>query len=197
MELYDKNGLGSFSPIQETVQTASVFSSQKQIGIGPDRNLKANKSARNRKRSFQSVVTEEDDDDGTQTFKHPRPVSSYKTRQPLFPTVSTPKAKKHHDDHQSKDLNTETFDLGYSAQTPTQPATNQSFLSRRVTKSLQSNVDVNHSSTQPDVEEKKPAKVFRYNYMGARNHIQQPRVRYAPDRVQGWRECRSMGTGLE
>lgn len=38
---------------------------------------------------------------------------------------------------------------------------------------------------------------FRYNYMGARNTIQQPRVQYAPDRVQGWRECRSMGTGLE
>lgn len=38
---------------------------------------------------------------------------------------------------------------------------------------------------------------FRYNYMGARNNIQQPRVRYTPNRVQGWRECRSMGTGLE
>lgn len=38
---------------------------------------------------------------------------------------------------------------------------------------------------------------FKYNYMGARNYVQEPRVRYAPDRVQGWRECRSMGTGLE
>lgn len=38
---------------------------------------------------------------------------------------------------------------------------------------------------------------FKYNYMGARNTVQQPRVRYTPDRVQGWRECRSMGTGLE
>lgn len=38
---------------------------------------------------------------------------------------------------------------------------------------------------------------FRYNYMGARNTVQQPRVQYSPDRVQGWRECRSMGTGLE
>lgn len=38
---------------------------------------------------------------------------------------------------------------------------------------------------------------FKYNYMGARNTVQHPRVRYTPNRVQGWRECRSMGTGLE
>jgi hypothetical protein len=196
MELNDKNGFGSCPSIQETVQTASVFSSQKQTGIGPDRYLKANKSARNRKRIFQSVVTEEDDDE-IPIFKHPQPMSGYKTKQPLFPTASTMKAKKHHDGHQSRDLNTEILDLGYSPQTPIQPATNQSFLSHRATKGLQNDVDVNHSSTQPDVEEKEPSRVFRYNYMGARNHIQQPRVRYAPDRVQGWRECRSMGTGLE
>lgn len=195
-ELYDKNGFGSCPSVQETVQTTSVFSSQKQTGIGPDRNSKANKSARNKKRDFQSVVTEEDDDE-IATFRHPQPMSGYKTKQPLFPTTSTTKAKKYHHGHQSRGLNTETLDLGYSPQTPIQPATNPSFLSRHPTKGLQNDVNINHSSTEPDVEEKETTRVFRYNYMGARNHIQQPRVRYAPDRVQGWRECRSMGTGLE
>ncbi|KAH8153045.1 uncharacterized protein LAJ45_02632 [Morchella importuna] len=194
-ELYDKNGFGSCPSIQETVQTTSVFSSQKQTGIGPDRSSKANKPARNRKRAFQSIVTK--DDGGIPAFRHPQPMSSYKTKQPLFPTTSTTKAKKHHHDHQGRDLNTETLDLGYSPQTPIQPATNQSFLSRRATKGLQNDMNVNHSSAEPGVEEKATPRVFRYNYMGARNHIQQPRVRYAADRVQGWRECRSMGTGLE
>lgn len=59
------------------------------------------------------------------------------------------------------------------------------------------NSTLNQRIEDPSLMGTTETKGFKYNYMGARNTIQAPRIRYASNRVQGWRECRSMGTGLE
>lgn len=199
--IHDENCLGSIPSLPWKVSGSLTFSPTKQSAIHLNGDVKASRTPRQQKRVSKLVAIV----DGKEAQN---PVASpqkqlRKTAEAFYPT--TPKdtgSRKNYGIKQSRcSTISTTHGLDSSPQfsrlttlvpSPRYPATDSHHTTEGDTN--RSPVDRKNSSAP---EKKMDLGAFKYNYMGSRNHIQAPRVRYAPNRVQGWRECRSMGTGLE
>lgn len=191
---YDGSGLGPIPSLPWKVSTTSLLSPVKHSVPSPGSEIKATKTPRQRKIAPKSPAFEErggawELDTLSQKQLRKGAKVSY-----LVPTVDRPQQNvspvagatqgKVHPPH----LLRQPAPVQLS---PAQYSRYPAVTPRHTNRTFAQSIEDSFSAEKAEITK------FRYNYMGARNTVQQPRVQYAPDRVQGWRECRSMGTGLE
>lgn len=198
----DGGGLGSIPSLPWKTSATSPLSPMKHSISSPMDVTKATKTPKQRKAISKSASVEVGR--GHEELDTPPQKQSRKGNQVLH-TVSTKTTISSKSQQNIDSIIDVTHEMIHPSHSFHQPLTTQSALAQSshypTAIPRHPHMNTNYSSDQRIEDsfsvEKTEIKKFRYNYMGARNTVQAPRVRYAADRVQGWRECRSMGTGLE
>lgn len=190
-----ENGLGSIPSLPWKVSTTSPLPPVKHPIPSPRSEVKTTKPPRQRKILPKLPAVEERRD--PKGLDPPLQKLSYKglALSPVKVTINRSQQ------NMSSVIEATHVSATHSPHSPCQPASVQlspiEYSRYPVVTPRHTNQTFAQSIEESFLAEKAEITRFKYNYMGARNTVQQPRVRYTPNRVQGWRECRSMGTGLE
>lgn len=190
---YDRSGLGTIPSLPWKASRTLPLSPVKHSIPSPGNEVKTTKTPRQRKTVPKSPAVEECGGSwGPNTPSQKQPRKGAKALHPMSTKATTNKPQQNMSLVTEATVHSPSSRQPASAQpSPVQYSRYPAVTPRHTNRTFAQSIEDSFSAEKAEITR------FRYNYMGARNTVQQPRVQYALDRVQGWRECRSMGTGLE
>lgn len=192
--MHDEDGLGSIPSLPWKVSATSPLSPVKHLILSPGNDAKMARAPRKRKIVPKPPVVEE--------RKEPKGLDASPQRQLRKGAKASPVVPSRSPIGRSQQITKSIIEATHGtvhSPRPSRkpgpakpsPARSPRYPPRHANRTSAQSIEDSFMAEKAEIMK------FNYNYMGSSNTVQPPRVQYAPDRVQGWRECRSMGTGLE